>query len=118
MSLIKNSFCVVTIAGTAAVEGRLCDKPVIFFSDKFYSEKLEYVYTEYNFNNLPKLIKSFSNPKSDYACKDANSFNSYISSISRDCYIYDPIIYPHVLCEDNIIKLAESINEMVYYGEK
>lgn len=109
LTLIKKSFAVVTIAGTAAVEARANKKPVLFFSYKFFNDFLDHVYLAFDFNTIPRYLKFFYNNKTKFESHKLEEFYGYMDNISDDCYIYDPVIHPTVLENKNINKIASNI---------
>jgi hypothetical protein len=108
-SLIKNSLGVITIAGTAGIEARLLNIPVVIFSDIFYGKKLDHVYSVRDFNELPKILKKFKYLKGEFISKNIKDFMKFVFNSSYDGYIYDPIIQSEVLNSENINKLGNAI---------
>lgn len=100
--LIEKSLGVITIAGTAAIEARIMDKPVILFSDIFFSTKVDHIYSIRDYNDIPVLLKRFKKDSLLFKSINLERFLMYLNSASAEGYIYDPIIQPSVLDKSNI----------------
>jgi len=107
-SLIENALGVITIAGTAAIEARYMNKPVIVFSEIYFKNKLDHIYQCYNFNELPGLLNLFLVEKNFQETK-INSFIEWIYTSSHDCYIYDPFIDENILLNENIKTFGKAV---------
>ena len=107
--LIRNSLGVITIAGTAGIEARLEDKPVLLFSDIYYQEYLEHIYKNTDFNEIAKILKLFNDKSIDFSCTNFGVFLEFMNNNSSNCYIYDPVVDKSVLKNDNIKNFLEEV---------
>ena len=78
------------------------DKPVILFSDIFFSTKVDHIYSIRDYNDIPVLLKRFKKDSLLFKSINLERFLIYLNSASAEGYIYDPIIQPSVLDKSNI----------------
>ncbi|WP_300435897.1 hypothetical protein [Zoogloea sp.] len=91
--IIKISYAVATIAGTAALEAISAGIPAIVFSDIFYSYS-QFVYKVEDFSKLTSLLESFSS---------VNVFNDlHLDGFGVLGFVHDPTIFPEVTTPANI----------------
>ena len=110
--MIKKCSLVITISGTAGLEGVIFQKPVITFADTNYSEILS-IHRIKNLEELPSTIqlmlqtKPELNDLKNYLTKiEANSFDFKIRELSIDTLLINPwkvtdAIVPEVLIAFN-----------------
>jgi len=81
--LLKHCSLVITIAGTAGIEGAFYKKPCIVFSDVSY-KNLPFVKRLYNFDYLFETIQECLSKKYDFS-----SINEYVNLIEKSSIDFD-----------------------------
>lgn len=112
--LIKGSLGVITIAGTVGIEARLENKPVLLFSDVYYSALIDHVYRVTDFNELSKTLQHFLRDPETFECANCEEFLGFMDQHSSDCYIYDPVVDSRVLNTKNVNSF---LKEIAMYNE-
>ena len=83
VEIIKNSSMVITIAGTTGLEASFYGKPVITFTDQFYS-CLPSVHKIQKIEDLPYAIRTHLKTE-----VDANDINNFIRYIENHTFEFD-----------------------------
>lgn len=112
--LIKGSLGVITIAGTVGMEARLENKPVLLFSEVYYSSLLDHIYKVTDYNELSKTLQFFLSDSNFFECTNYKDFLGFMDQHSSDCYIYDPLVDSAVL---NFKNISAFFMEIVRYKE-
>ncbi len=110
MDLTENSAGVITINSTAGFEAYVLKKPIIVFSDIFYSLAKKNVYPVKDIYKLPYIMKEIVENQNSLSEEDILNFcYSYYSCSFPGRILPPPDVEPNVLDKDNIDEIAKAM---------